>query len=99
MQDPIQYVAKVEQELTQLIHDYGDYLFMVTSLLTLLLMALWRIKRPENLKEYSPQNLGRVLCLRLVILSRAGDGALCQRTKRLSVRSVRRRLSIISIHQ
>ena len=29
MQDPIQYVAKVEQELTQLIHDYGDYLFMV----------------------------------------------------------------------
>lgn len=34
-----------------------------TSLLTLLLMALWRIKRPENLKEYSPQNLGRVLGL------------------------------------
>jgi hypothetical protein len=29
MQDPIQYVARVEQELTQLIHDYGDYLFMV----------------------------------------------------------------------
>lgn len=34
-----------------------------TSLLTLLLMALWRIKRPENLKEHSPQNLGRVLGL------------------------------------
>lgn len=34
-----------------------------TSLLTLLLMALWRIKRPENLKEYSPRNLGRVLGL------------------------------------
>lgn len=34
-----------------------------TSLLTLLLMALWRIKRPENLKEYSPQNLGQVLGL------------------------------------
>ena len=34
-----------------------------TSLLTLLLMALWRIKRPENLKEYSPQTLGRVLGL------------------------------------
>jgi prepilin-type processing-associated H-X9-DG protein len=26
-------------------------------------MALWRIKRPEGLKEYSPQNLGRVLGL------------------------------------
>ena len=34
-----------------------------TSLLTLLLMALWRIKRPENLKEYSPQSLGHVLGL------------------------------------
>ena len=34
-----------------------------TSLLTLLLMALWRIKRPEALKEYSPQDLGRVLGL------------------------------------
>ncbi len=29
----------------------------------LLLMALWRIKRPENLKEYSPQSLGQVLGL------------------------------------
>jgi len=34
-----------------------------TSLLTLLLMALWRIKRPDGLKEYSPQDLGRVLGL------------------------------------
>jgi transposase len=34
-----------------------------TSLLTLLLMALWRIKRPEGLKEHSPQELGRVLGL------------------------------------
>ena len=34
-----------------------------TSLLTLLLMALWRIKRPEGLKEHSPQALGRVLGL------------------------------------
>lgn len=34
-----------------------------TSLLTLLLMALWRIKRPESLKEYSPPDLGRVLGL------------------------------------
>jgi transposase len=34
-----------------------------TSLLTLLLMALWRIKRPEALKEHSPETLGRVLGL------------------------------------
>jgi transposase len=34
-----------------------------TSVLTLLFMALWRIKRPEGLKEHSPQDLGRVLGL------------------------------------
>ena len=34
-----------------------------TSVLTLLLMALWRIKRPEGLKEHSPPELGRVLGL------------------------------------
>jgi len=34
-----------------------------TSILALLLMALLRIKRPEGLKEHSPENLGRVLGL------------------------------------
>ncbi len=34
-----------------------------TSLVTLLFLALWRIKRPEGLKEHSPQALGRVLGL------------------------------------
>ena len=32
-----------------------------TTLLTLLFMALWRIKRPEGLKEHPPADLGRVL--------------------------------------
>jgi hypothetical protein len=34
-----------------------------TTLLTLLLMALWRIKRPEWLKEHDPASLGRILGL------------------------------------
>jgi len=34
-----------------------------TTLVTLLLMALWRIKRPAALKEHDPQTLGRVLGL------------------------------------
>ena len=34
-----------------------------TTLVTLLLMALWRIKRPEALKEHDPQTLGRMLGL------------------------------------
>ena len=58
-----------------------------TTLLTLLLMALWRIRRPEGLKEHSPAELGRVLGLdrapevktlrrklaRLAALGRAAD--------------------------
>jgi transposase len=57
-----------------------------TSLLTLLLMARWRIKRPEGLKEHSPKTLGRVLGLdrapevktlrrKLTRLAAAGRGA------------------------
>jgi prepilin-type processing-associated H-X9-DG protein len=34
-----------------------------TTFLTLLLMALWRIRRPEALKEHPPAGLGRVLGL------------------------------------
>jgi transposase len=34
-----------------------------TTLLTLLLMALWRIQRPESLKEHDPARLGRILGL------------------------------------
>jgi transposase len=34
-----------------------------TTLVTLLFMALWRIKRPEELKEHAPADLGRVLGL------------------------------------
>lgn len=34
-----------------------------TSILTLLLMALLRIKRPEGLKEHPPEDLGRILGL------------------------------------
>ena len=34
-----------------------------TSLLVLVLMALLRIKHPENLKEYSPSDFGRILGL------------------------------------
>jgi len=32
-----------------------------TTFLTLVLMALWRIRRPEGLKEHCPEDLGRVL--------------------------------------
>jgi transposase len=34
-----------------------------TTLLVLLLMALWRLKRPEALKEHDPARLGRILGL------------------------------------
>ena len=46
---------------------YGDigpaFYGLRTTLVTLLFMALLRIKRPENLKEYAPVELGRLLGL------------------------------------
>jgi transposase len=46
---------------------YGDigpaFYGLRTTLLTLLLMALWRIRRPESLKEHDPARLGRILGL------------------------------------
>ena len=43
-------------------HSLGPAFFgLRTTLLTLLLTALWRIRRPEGLKEYCPEDLGRVL--------------------------------------
>ena len=69
-----------------------------TTFITLLLMALLRIKRPEALKEHSPDDLGRVLGLdrapevktlrrklnRLAALGRAVDFARAKSTARPS---------------
>ena len=53
-----------------------------TTLVTLLFMALWRIKRPDALKEHDPQRLGRVLGL-----DRAPE-----------VKTLRRKLSRLASH-
>jgi DNA-binding CsgD family transcriptional regulator len=58
----------VESGIFRIAHKiYGEigpaFYGLRTTLLTLLLMALWRIKRPEALKEHDPQTLGRVLGL------------------------------------
>ncbi len=50
--DPIQYVAKVEHELTQLIHDDGDYLFMGFALLCFVAIG-WLLSRKR--KSLPPQ--------------------------------------------
>lgn len=47
MEDPIQYVGKFEHELTQLIHDYGDYLFMVFALACFVAIA-WLLFRKRR---------------------------------------------------
>jgi transposase len=56
-----------------------------TTVLSLILLALLRIERPENLKEYSPEQLGRLLGLdrmaevktlrrKLTLLAKRGQG-------------------------
>jgi transposase len=68
-----------------------------TTLLTLLLMALWRIKRPEGLKEYDPQVLGRVLGLDRApevktIRRKLTRLAACQKAEQLGVELARLRV-------
>lgn len=53
MEDPIQYVAKVEHELTQLIHDYGDYFFIVFALGCFVAIA-WLLFRPRKWLPQEP---------------------------------------------
>jgi hypothetical protein len=52
MQDPILFVAKVEHELDQLIHDYGDYLFVGFALVCFIAIA-WLLSRSR--KSLPPQ--------------------------------------------
>ena len=75
-----------------------------TSLMTLLLMALWRIKRPEGLKEHSPQDLGRVLgldrapevkTLRRKLAQLAACGQAAQLGRALAQRRVAQRASAV----
>ena len=60
--------ALIESGVIELAHKiYGSlgpaFYGLRTTILTLLLMALLRIKRPEALKEHSPDDLGRLLGL------------------------------------
>jgi transposase len=59
-----------------------------TLVVTLILMALLRIKRPENLKEYSPDDLGRLLGL-----DRAPEvKTVCRKLSELAARAHGKRL-------
>lgn len=52
------------QVFTRLYDSLGPAFYgLRTTVLSLILLALLRIKRPENLKEYSPEQLGRLLGL------------------------------------
>ena len=61
---PVLVASGIFQVASKLYGDIGPAFYgLRTAFLTLLLMALWRIKRPEALKEHDPQALGRVLGL------------------------------------
>src|SRR5204862_4894712 len=80
---------------------YGDlgpaFYGLRTSLVTMLLMGLLRIKRPEGLKEHAPPDLGRVLgldrapevkTLRRKVARLAGLGRATEFGRRLAERRV-----------
>lgn len=47
MEDPIQYMGKFEHELTQLIHDQGEYLFMGFAMVCFVAIA-WLLFRKRK---------------------------------------------------
>jgi hypothetical protein len=78
-----------------------------TTVLSLILLALLRIKRPENVKEYSPEQLGRLLGLdriaevktlrrKLTLLAERGQGhALMNELARLRVAQNEERVAFL----
>lgn len=62
---PIMRRQRVLEVFSQLYRTLGILAFygLQTMVTLMVCMALWRIKRPEHLKEHSPQDLGRVLGL------------------------------------
>ena len=80
-----------------------------TTVLSLVLLALLRIKRPENVKEYSPEHLGRLLGLdrlaevktlrrKLTVLARRGQGqALLKELARLRLEQHEQRAAFLYV--
>jgi len=61
---PMLVASGLFEEAQELYGNIGPAFYgLRTSLLTLMLLALLRVKHPENLKEYSPPELGRLLGL------------------------------------
>lgn len=78
---PLLVASGVFEEAEKTYGDIGPAFYgLRTMLLTLLLLALLRVKRPENLKETSPVELGRLLGL-----DRAPE-----------VKTVRRKLAVLT---
>ena len=48
MEDPILYVGRFEHELTQLIHENGDYLFMLFALVCFVAIAWFLFRKRKS---------------------------------------------------
>jgi len=61
---PMLVASGLFEEAERLYGDIGPAFYgLRTSLLTMVVLALLRVKHPENIKEYAPPELGRVLGL------------------------------------
>ena len=65
MKDPILYVGKLEHELTRLIHEYGDYLFMVFAWGCLFFIA-WLLFRRRKARHSDPSGGGIQMTVTIV---------------------------------
>lgn len=68
MQDPILYVGKFEHELTKLIHDYGDYLYMVFAWSCLFFIA-WLVFRKRKSPSLGHASVGSRAIVEIMLTS------------------------------
>ena len=72
MQDPILYVGRFEHELTELIHEHGDYLYMVFAWCCLLFIA-WLVLRKRKWPPRQSLLAGPAAVVNVVVVSPASS--------------------------
>ena len=68
MEDPILYVGKIEHVLTQLIHEYGDYLFIVFGWGCLFAIA-WLLFRKRKSRHPEPASTNTPAIVGIIVAS------------------------------
>lgn len=68
MEDPILYVGRIEHRLTQLIHEYGDYLYLIFTWCCLFAIA-WLLFRKRKSRHPEPASTNTPAIVGIIVAS------------------------------